>query len=85
MHRPSKNCAVRLVLISLPRGWGLNLVIIIEVKVGTGKEVVIIIIKKFIIGIRILELSLFGLVARVSRCRVYRQELKLIAAYLTTL
>ena len=60
--------------------------IIIEVKVSTGeKEVIIIINKKFIIGIRVLKLNLFRLVARVSHHRVYRQELKLIATCLTIL
>ena len=60
--------------------------VIIEVKVGTEKEeVIIIIIEKFVIGIRTLKLNLFGLVARVSRCEVYRRKLKLIAAYLTIL
>ena len=51
-----------------------------------GKEkVIIIIIKKFIIGIYTLKLNLFRLVARVSYYRVYRQKLKLIATYLTVL
>ena len=49
------------------------------------KEVVIIIIKEFIMGIYILKLNLFGLVTRISYYRVYRQESKLIAAYLTAL
>ena len=49
------------------------------------EEVIVIIIKEFIVGIRALELNLFELVARVSHHRVYRRELKLIAAYLTTL
>ena len=38
------------------------------------KEVMVIIIKEFIIGIRALELNLFELVTRVSYYRVYRQE-----------
>ena len=60
--------------------------IIIKVKVGMGeKEVVVIIIKEFIMGICALELNLFGLVARVSRRRVCRRESKLIAACLTAL
>ena len=49
------------------------------------EEVVIIIIKKFIIKIYILEPNLFKLMARVSYYRVYRRELKLIATCLTTL
>ena len=49
------------------------------------EEVIIIIIKEFIVGICVLKLNLFKLVARVSYYRVYRWELKLIAAYLTTL
>ena len=57
-----------------------------EVKVGMRKEeVIIIIIKKFILGIRALELNLFRLVTRVSYYRVYKQKLKLIAACLTVL
>ena len=60
--------------------------VIIEVKVGMKKEeVIIIIIKEFIVGIYVLEPNLFELVACVSYCRVYRWELKLIAAYLTIL
>ena len=60
--------------------------VIIEVKVGMGKKkVVVIIIKEFIVGIRALKLNLFRLVACVSHHRVCRQELKLIATYLTTL
>ena len=44
-----------------------------EVKVGMGKEeVMIIIIKEFIVGICALKLNLFGLVARVSYYRVYK-------------
>ena len=61
------------VSVSLPRGWELNLVVIVEVKVGMGEEkVIVIIIKEFIIGIRVLELNLFRLVARVSCYRVCR-------------
>ena len=60
--------------------------IIIKVEVGIGEEeVMIIIIKEFIMGICALELNLFKLVARVSYYRVYRQKLKLIATCLTTL
>ena len=76
MHRPPKNRAVYSVLVSLPRGWEFNLVVVVEVKVGMGEEVMVVIIKEFIVGIRVLELNLFGLVARVSRRRVYRQESK---------
>ena len=44
-----------------------------EVKVGMGEEeVVIIIVKEFIVRIYALELNLFELVARVSCYRVYR-------------
>ena len=86
MHRPSKNRVIYLVLVSLLRGWELNLVIIIKVKVGIGEEeVIVIIVKKFIMGIYTLKLNLFKLVARVSRYRVCRWELKLIAAYLIIL
>ena len=56
-----------------------------EVKVSMGEEVMAVIVKKFIVGIRVLKLNLFGLVARVSHCRVCRQKSKLIAACLTTL
>ena len=60
--------------------------IIIEVEVGMGeKEIVVIVIKEFIIGIYVLELNLFRLVTRVSCYRVCKRELKLIAACLTTL
>ena len=60
--------------------------VIIRVDVSTEKkEVVIIIIKKFIVGICALKLNLFELVARVSYYKVYKRELKLIAAYLTIL
>ena len=49
------------------------MIIIIEIKVGMGKkEVIVIIIKKFIMRVRELELDLFKLVARVSYYRVYR-------------
>ena len=86
MHRPPKNRAIYSALISLLQGWGLNLIIIIEVEVGTEEEeVMIIIIKKFIVGICALKLNLFRLITRVSYYRVYKQELKLIAACLTTL
>ena len=62
------------------------MVIIIKVKVGMGEEeVIMIIVKKFIVGIRALEPNLFKLIARVSYHKVYRRELKLIATYLTTL
>ena len=57
-----------------------------KVKVGIEKEeVIIIIIKKFIIRIRALKLNLFRLVTHVSYYRVYKQKLKLIATYLTIL
>ena len=47
--------------------------IIIKVKVSMGEEeVVVIIIKKFIVGICALKLNLFRLVTRVSHRRVYR-------------
>ena len=47
--------------------------IIIKVKVNMGEEeVIIIIIKEFIMKIYILEPNLFKLVARVSYYRVYR-------------
>ena len=60
--------------------------IIIKVKVSMGeKEVIVIIIKEFIVGIRTLEPNLFKLVARVSHYKVYRRELKLITTCLTTL
>ena len=49
------------------------------------KEVIVIIIKKFIMGIYTLKLNLFKLVTRVSYYRVYRRKSKLIATYLTTL
>ena len=45
--------------------------VIIKVKVGMGeKKVVVIIIEEFVIGIYILELNLFRLVARVFYHRV---------------
>ena len=45
--------------------------IIIKVKVSMGEEeVIIIIVKKFIIEIRALKLNLFKLVTHVSRHRV---------------
>ena len=60
--------------------------VIIKVKVSTGEEeIMIIIIKEFIVGIRARKLNLFRLVTRVSYYRVYRCELKLIAACLTAL
>ena len=60
--------------------------VIIKVKVGMGeREVMVIIVKKFIVGIRVLEPNLFRLMARVSYYRVYRRELKLMATCLTTL
>ena len=47
--------------------------VIVEVKVSMGeKEVIIIIVKKFIIRICALKLNLFRLVARVSYYRVCR-------------
>ena len=47
--------------------------VIIKVKVGMGeKEVVVIIIKEFIMGIYALKLNLFKLVTHVSHHRVYR-------------
>ena len=85
MYRPPKNRAVCLVSVSLLQGWGLSLVIVIEVEVGTGKKIMMVIVKKFIVGIRALELNLFRLITCVSYYRVYRRELKLIAACLTTL
>ena len=86
MHRSPKNRVVCSVLISLLWGWGLNLVVIIKVEVGIGeKKVIIIIMKRFIMGIYVLKLNLFKLIARVSYYRVYKQKLKLIAACLTTL
>ena len=62
------------------------MVIIIKVEVSMGEEeIVVIIVEEFIMGICVLELNLFRLVACVSYYRVYRWELKLIAAYLTIL
>ena len=47
--------------------------IIIKVKVGIGEEeIMVIIIKEFIVGIYILKLNLFKLVAYVSYHRVCR-------------
>ena len=75
MHRPPRNCVVCSASVSLPRGWELNLVIIIKAEVSIEKkEVIVIIIKKFIVGIRALELNLFRLIARVSCRRVYSQH-----------
>ena len=73
MHRPPKNRTVRSALVNLPQGEELNLVIIIKVKIGIGKkEVVVIIIKEFIVRIHALKPNLFKLVVLVSRHRVYR-------------
>ena len=86
MHRPPRNRVVYSASISLLQGWELNLVIIIKVKVGMGKEeIMVIIIKEFIMGIYTLKPNLFGLITRVSYYRVYKQESKLIATYLTIL
>ena len=85
MHGPPKNRVMRLASVSLSQGWGLNLIVIIEVEVGTGEEVMIIIVKEFIIRIYVLEPNLFRLIIRVSCCRVCRRELKLITACLITL
>ena len=86
MHRPSKNHTVRLASVSLSQGWKLNLVVIIKVKVSMREEeVVVIIIKEFIVGIYTLKLNLFKLIARVSYHRVCRQKSKLTTTYLTTL
>ena len=44
-----------------------------EVEVGMGeKEVVVVMVNEFIVGICTLEPNLFGLVARVSCYRVYK-------------
>ena len=60
--------------------------VIIEVEVSMGeKKVIIIIIKKFIMGICAPKLNLFRSIARVSCRRVYRWELKLIVVCLTIL
>ena len=60
--------------------------VIIEVKVGTREEeVIIIIVKKLIIGICALKLNLFRLITHVSHHRVYRYKLKLITTYLIIL
>ena len=57
-----------------------------EVEVSMGEEEVeVVVVEEFIVGIRALEPNLFRLVACVSRCRVYRRESKLMAAYLTAL
>ena len=49
------------------------MVIIIKVKVGMGEEeVMVIIVKKFIIGICVLKPNLFKLVTCVSHYRVYK-------------
>ena len=57
-----------------------------KVKVSIEEEgIMVIIIKKFIMRIRVLKLNLFRLVARVSHYRIYRRESKLIATYLTIL
>ena len=85
MHRPPKNRAVRSASVSLPRGWEFNLVVIIKVEVNIGKEVMVIIIKKFIVEICALEPNLFKLVTHVSYYRGCKQELKLITTYLTIL
>ena len=59
--------------------------VIIEVEVSTGKKVIVVIINEFVMGIYILKLNLFRLVACVSYYRIYRWELKLIATCLTIL
>ena len=47
--------------------------VIIKVKVGMEEEeVVVIIVKEFVVGIFVLEPNLFRLVARVSCCRICR-------------
>ena len=47
--------------------------VIIKIEVNMGKEeIMVIIIKEFIVGIYILKLNLFGLMARVFYYRVYR-------------
>ena len=49
------------------------MVVIIEVKVSTGEEkIMVIIIKKFVVEICALELNLFKLIARVSYFRVHK-------------
>ena len=50
--------------------------IIIEVKVSIEKKVIVVVVKKFVVRIRAPEPNLFGLVARVSYYRAYKQELK---------
>ena len=44
MYRPPKNRVVCLVLVSLLRGWELNLVIIIKVEVSIEKEEIMVVI-----------------------------------------
>ena len=45
----------------------------IKVEVSMGeKEIIVIIVKEFIVGIRALKLNLFRLVARILYYRVYR-------------
>ena len=57
-----------------------------KVKVSTGKEeIMVIIIKKFIMRIYTLKPNLFRLIAHVFHHRVYRQELQLITICLTAL
>ena len=86
MHRPPRNRVIYLSSVSLFWGWELNLVIIVEAEISMGKdEVVVIIVKEFIMGIYVVELNLFRLVTCVSHYRVYKWELKLIAVCLTTL
>ena len=47
--------------------------VIIKVKASMGEEeVMVIIIKEFIMGIHVLKLNLFKLVARVSCYRIYK-------------
>ena len=60
--------------------------VVIKVKVSMGKkEVMVVIIKEFVVEIHTLKPNLFRLVAHVSCYRVYRWELKLITIYLTVL
>ena len=49
------------------------------------KEIMVVIVEEFIMGIYTLEPNLFGLITRVSHHKIYRWESKLIATYLTTL
>ena len=73
MHRPPKNHAVYLVLISLLQGWEFNLMVIIKVEVSMGEEeIIIVIIKEFVMRIYTLKLNLFKLITHVSYYRVYR-------------